>query len=73
MSNRERKSLVVGEIPLNYVPKYLRSPVRIRRFWYVRMWDYPRALWRAIFRKKRNVQSQPKPVGPVMPEEGGAE
>ena len=72
MSNRERKSLVVGEIPLNYVPEYLRSPVRIRRFWYVRMWDYPRAFWGAIFKKKRNLQSQPKPVGPAMSEEGGA-
>jgi len=42
----------MGELPIIYVPEFLRSPVRIRRFWYIRIWDYPRALLRAIFRKK---------------------
>ena len=64
MSSNNRKSLVLKEeIPTIYVPDFLRSPIRIRRFWYVRMWDYPRAFWLAIFKGK------PKP--PAIQVEGG--
>lgn len=66
MSGNRRKSLVVKEMPTIYVPEFLRSPVRIRRFWYVRLWDYPRALWRSIFKTK------PKKATPALSVEGGA-
>ena len=79
MSGNNRKSLILkDEIAIIYVPEFLRGPVRIKRFWYVRMWDYPRALWRAIFKRKAKAPEVEKFVKEYRSEEtpepeGGAE
>lgn len=64
MGRNSRKSLVGGERPTIYVPEFLRAPVRVRVFWYQKLWNFIKVLYRFLFRIK------PKRTVPALPAGG---
>lgn len=64
MSGNNRKSLVGGEKSTIYVPEFLRSPVRIRVFWYQRLGNFIKVLFRGVFKTKPKPPAVPAEVVP---------
>jgi len=54
--SKKRKSIVIkGPYPDMWIPEMLRTPVRIRVFWYQKVWNFFKVIGRAIakpFKKK---------------------
>ncbi len=63
--------VITGDYPEMWVPEMLRSPVRIKRFWYIRLWGGVTTIWGVLSEPFRKAP-EGKPALEVSAK-GGAE
>jgi len=65
-ANKNYVSIVIdGDYPEMWVPEFLRAPLRLKRFWYIRLKDLVVAIWRVLTKPFRG-----KPALEITPEVG---
>lgn len=70
-SHRKHVSVIgIGDYPEMWVPEFLRSPVRIKRFWYIRGWDWVIIIWQLLTKPFRKKITPPEPALKVTLEGG---
>lgn len=57
MSKKRKSILIKGDYPDMWIPEFLRSPVRIRVFWYQKLWNFFKVVGRFVVKPLEKPES----------------